>query len=254
MKESLTLLFIILHIMCFGQNKYKVDQTTLHLTDTIVYLRITMKPITGEIYEEYEFCDMEKFHLTLEQKKLSDWITNGCLLKKLNYKDGLKDGLQRKWWEDGILYSEENYKNGLKDGLQRLWGLSGILTLEENYKNGVLDGVQKRWWDTQGQQLWYEEIYNNGKIIDGIVKNWWDDGSLWIEFNYKDGKLNGLSKVYYRNGKLRSEEIYKNGKLDGLWKGWYENGIISFERVYSDGKIISEKCWNENGMICNCSN
>ena len=71
----------------------------------------------------------------------------------LNYKDGYRDGLQKKWWwhYNGQLRSEHNYKDGKQDGLQKEWRENGQLRSEHNYKDGDL--ISEKCWDEDDNQI-----------------------------------------------------------------------------------------------------
>jgi len=66
-------------------------------------------------------------------------------------------------------------------------------------------------------------IKTTGKIPDGIVKQYYDDGSLFGEWNYKSGKLEGISTIYYTSGELRIKWNFKDNKQEGLTKGYYKS-------------------------------
>ena len=57
------------------------------------------------------------------------WYDNGDgqLFLKINYVNGLKEGLHESWYEDGQLRIHCNYLNGIRNGLYEEW-----------YKNGDL--------------------------------------------------------------------------------------------------------------------
>ena len=118
-----------------------------------------------------------------------------------------------------------------------------------------------------------------GKIPDGTVRQYYDNSSLFGEWNYKGGRLEGISKAYYKSGELRaqwsfrnnvpegitrwyyksgrleSEWSYKAGKADGVVKGYYESGTLKAEYNFKDGKkegIHLE--YYENGKIKSTAN
>tara|TARA_B110000503_G_C6771417_1_gene259545 strand:+ start:69 stop:260 length:192 start_codon:yes stop_codon:yes gene_type:complete len=55
-------------------------------------------------------------------------IQNGQLQSEANLKDGVKDGLGKRWYENGQLEFEANYKNGEIDGLSKEWDENGQRT------------------------------------------------------------------------------------------------------------------------------
>lgn len=79
----------------------------------------------------------------------------------------------------------------------------------------LLDGTPK-----------FETIYNSSKKKRVIKRSaWYDNGTLQLEFNYKNGKRDGKSVTYWKKGTLKREDIY------------------------SKGKFIRGKCWDEQGTI-----
>ena len=91
-----------------------------------------------------------------------------------------------KYCRDGKVTDLVNYKDGKKNGLFRRWQENGQLWIEQNYKDGLRDGLQRDWYDNG--QLWYEKNYKEGKK-DGLHRGWHEDGQLHWEKNYKDGNL-----------------------------------------------------------------
>jgi len=63
----------------------------------------------------------------------------------------------------------------------------------------------------------------------------------------------GVAVWYHENGQKSDERTYKDGKKDGLFTEWHENGQKSGEATFKDGELISEKCWDQDGDECECS-
>ena len=78
---------------------------------------------------------------------------------------------------------------------------------------------------------------------------YYENEQLWMEHNYKNGKLEGIGKEYYENGKLKWEANYKNGKLVGLTKTYYESGVLRGEHNYKNGKKINRKAYTPRGKL-----
>ena len=78
---------------------------------------------------------------------------------------------------------------------------------------------------------------------------YYENEQLWMEHNYKNGKLEGIGKEYYENGKLKWEANYKNGKLVGLTKTYYESGVLRGEHNYKNGKKINRKAYSPRGKL-----
>jgi len=92
-----------------------------------------------------------------------------------NYINGKLDGKSTVFFLDGKIASQTNYKNGIKEGISRRYSEKGIVLEEIPYKNGKFDGwVIYR--NTKGEfiaQGMYEKglkkgiwkFYENGKLI-----------------------------------------------------------------------------------------
>ena len=67
---------------------------------------------------------------------------------------------------------------------------------------------------------------------------YWENGNIYLEENYKDGKLDGFWKYYYENGNICQEKNYKDGKMNGPWKHYFDNGNILREGNYDDDIFV----------------
>lgn len=106
-----------------------------------------------------------------------DVYDNGDLKEEVNYKDGIKNGLSKRWYyENGQLRYETNYKDGKHHGLFKWWYDNGQLKEEVNYKDGKVDGLGKYWFGN-GQLSW-EINLKDGKFIS---EKCWDRKGNEIE-------------------------------------------------------------------------
>jgi antitoxin component YwqK of YwqJK toxin-antitoxin module len=90
--------------------------------------------------------------------------------------------------------------------------------------------------------------YKDGEL-DGLITRWRDNGQKKSEGNYKDGSEDGLRVSWYTNGQKMHEVSFKGGHLDGLEVWWDKNGQKKSELKYQKGKLVegSEKYWNSEG-------
>jgi antitoxin component YwqK of YwqJK toxin-antitoxin module len=215
MKLFLFCIIVFTSIKLFSQvsnlKKYDANETTLHLDDSIVYFRSSMKPFNGII-----------------QKKND----NGKVIFECNYIDGRKDGLAKMWCSDGHLYFAGNYKNGLPNGTFEWWYANGKIAAKCLYSEGLLNGKCEEWYEEFGQ-LKYEENYKLGRLF-GIQRYFTKEGASIGGGDLKDG--NGTILIYSENSQLASERHYINGMLDGLVKNYDENGKLKCEGNYQLGK------------------
>lgn len=96
----------------------------------------------------------------------------------------------------------------------------------------------------------FEEIIKFNNSNNGVLREWYNDNSLYIEYNFKNGKKNGIQKRWYKNGQQEILYHYKNNKLEGMQKSWYPNGIMKSKMNYrSDLKNGDFKEWYDNGQL-----
>ncbi|MES9970763.1 MAG: hypothetical protein ABW092_12085 [Candidatus Thiodiazotropha sp.] len=69
--------------------------------------------------------------------------SGGNKRKAMTFKDGLKDGIYRKWTKSGQIIQEENYKLGKKNGQFSAWYDNGQNKEEAQYIDNRQDGLQK---------------------------------------------------------------------------------------------------------------
>ena len=95
-------------------------------------------------------------------------------------------------------------------------------------------------------QLKIEYNYKNGKL-DGVAKGWFKNGQLEYEYTYKDSLLI-KNRSWYKNGQLEKEDNY----INGIERVWHKNGQLEYESNYTGNYIPVDgpkKYWNENGQL-----
>ena len=73
---------------------------------------------------------------------------------------------------------------------------------------------------------------------------------VFLRLNNKP--LNGAVYERWRNGMMWWETHYKNGVKDGFNREWYKSGELFKESIYKDGKLVSQNCWDEEGVPFEC--
>ena len=111
MKKLLPILSILIIISC--SKEIQLDQ--LVERNGLSYEINNKKPFTGSTLS---------YH------------SNGQLESRIEYKDGLKDGLSETFIENGQILTSKNYKDGQKNGLVNSFYQNGSLSERENYKDG----------------------------------------------------------------------------------------------------------------------
>ena len=97
----------------------------------VTYITRTSRPVSGVVAKYY--------HL------------NRLLASRVNYKNGLKDGLEESFYRNGRLHYRVNYKNGQQDGLSEYFHTNGQLSSRVSYKNGQVEGSGE-YFDKSGEK------------------------------------------------------------------------------------------------------
>lgn len=87
----------------------------------------------------------------------------GTIIEKVDFVDGLKDGIYYKY-ERGKIVHEMSYSKDMVHGIFRRYYSNGNLQEESNYSNGVLHGAAQ-WYDQEGN-VTIEYTYENGELVD----------------------------------------------------------------------------------------
>ena len=124
---------------------------------------------------------------------------NGCLYQLMPNK---KDTLQIQF-----------FKNGIYDGIFKKWYSNKQLMEYRVYKNGKKNGIQVTFWKNG-----YKRFEYNAKndTYDGEMSQWTNRGQLYHLAHYSNGQEEGSQKMWYENGKLRANYVIINGKRYGL--------------------------------------
>ena len=208
MKKYLFLFLVFISTYCFSQ-KYYVDKTVTH-GDSITYLRSTMDPLNGTVYNEFgDIC---------------------------SYVNGKKNGLYREWFKTGQLKEKSNFLNGVHNGDSYNWHSNGQLSKKcKIYSYGYEGSLT--YWDENGN---VKNVFNFNKGVRFSIKTYYKNGNVKSEEpNNKKGEIHGICKNFYENGKIENTSTWVNGKALGIQKYWFTNGNLKQE-VFLNG-------FNENG-------
>lgn len=141
------------------------------------------KPWTGRALDRNGFqmiSDVSFRNRELHGKEIL--YEDGRVERLRTFKDGVKDGPQRRYYDSGALYREEVYVEGVVRSI-RSWHRNGRLQAESTFDAEGRDHGLRREWDEDGM-LRFEEPYRHGKY-HGCVRrrghqgHWfWDGESL----------------------------------------------------------------------------
>ena len=161
------------------------------------------------------------------------WNENGVLIKDLEFPKYLKE-----YWDNGdpkaigtgILYADSTGKFALDSGHSETYFENGKIQEQNDWKNKLL--VTQKEWNENG--ILIKEI-----VFPKSYKEYWDNGKpkgVITGFLYRDDQGffqvdSGHSEVYFESGKIQQKNDWKN-KLLVTQKEWNENGILIKEIVF----------------------
>ena len=137
----------------------------------------------GNVIEEGE---------VLNGQKVGTWITyfnNGKLMANTitNYVDGKKNGLYMLINDRNQMETIGYYNNDLQDGRWVSYKYTRRTT-DMTYKNGKLDGISRTFYDTGKDGQVQEEVEWKNGVQDGIYRYYQQDGTMIMDYLYKDGQ------------------------------------------------------------------
>ncbi|EPH10189.1 hypothetical protein HMPREF9713_02538 [Myroides odoratimimus CCUG 12700] len=270
----LWLFSLIISMQLYGQGRKKIE---LVVRDSIAYIKGSDMPYTGigVVYaddlltEKIHYVDGVRHGLTTKyyhkpntvDHKGRVWANpyNGLLRYEVNYKQGIKHGVEYEYSEDGDVKHYVKYVDGQKDGV-------ALGTVEydgsssfETYVHGKKEGVSLVVNLFQGNgMLYYANFVNDkeeGKVIGRFFSNNIPYGSNVSKYFYVNGKKEGAGNskgmrgevlMNFKNGKRhgvnitsdreKSVELYVNGKLEGVTKVYVRGVLLQSEIPYRNGK------------------
>lgn len=109
-----------------------------------------------------------------EKTQLTEWHPNGKIKSKLNYKNGIKHGVETIWDESDQKRYEGNWKDGKKHGISTWWWDSGGKSSEEAWKDHKKHGL-RTWWDKLGRKEMEEYFIQDRRHLH---IGWNEEGSV----------------------------------------------------------------------------
>ena len=204
-----------------------------------------------------------------------DYHSNGMILTRGDYKDGLKDGIWSTYYDDGKIQLRENYVAGRRVGFKDEYLENGDLVstrynngtrtsvftlnggavnnefdLESPDKNGQKTAVTlfelQKTVDSIGNELYF---FNN-KLYTGSVKVYNLNGTVYIAGDLKNGKKDGVWEHNSFHGNLMSKETFKSGVKDGVSEEYNYDGKLSKREFWKNNKKdgLSEE-YHDNGEL-----
>ena len=195
----------------------------------------------GDTY--YQFWDQDS--LISEYADLH--YSNGQLIEKISYKDGLKDGKFTGYYPSGKVEYIKRYEEDKPMGVWKFVKEDGSTKKIERYEMGK----KNEEWIT------YEEngdVYYQYWVQDSLISEYADlhypNGQLIEKISYKEGKKNGKFTGYYESGQTKYIRTYKDDKLEGKYADYTESGQILLKQSYVNDLLDgASKEWYLNGKV-----
>ena len=195
----------------------------------------------GDTY--YQFWDQDS--LISEYADLH--YSNGQLIEKISYKDGLKDGKFTGYYPSGKVEYIKRYEEDKPMGEWKFVKEDGSTKKIERYEMGK----KNEEWIT------YEEngdVYYQYWVQDSLISEYADlhypNGQLIEKISYKEGKKNGKFTGYYESGQTKYIRTYKDDKLEGKYADYTESGQILLKQSYVNDLLDgASKEWYLNGKV-----
>lgn len=118
--------------------------------------------------------------------------SDGTLVERTAYVDGLKEGRSERWYPDGTRSDRVDYRAGRRHGTADTWWEDGTLRSESRYVQGVADGVQRQWYRSGAL---FKEIRLVSGQEEGLQRAWRENGALYTNYQARDGRIYGLKRA-----------------------------------------------------------
>lgn len=159
----------------------RVEDSSLEL-QTVNVNELNFNPSKGLVYYN------DKPFTVISER----FYDNTVQASKTTYTNGIKNGVERKWFKDGSLSYDAFYSEGLKKGESKTWWKNGNLRTTSRFENGVANGLQEQWY--QSGSKFKEITLVNGKE-EGLQKAWRDNGKIYNNYEAKNGRIFGLKRA-----------------------------------------------------------
>ena len=206
----------------------------------------------GDTY--YQYWDQDS--LISEYADLH--YSNGQLIEKISYKEGLKDGKFTGYYPSGKVEYVKRYEEDKPMGVWKFIKEDGTTKKIERYEMGKKNeewityeengDTYYQYWDQDSLISEYADLhYPNGQLIEkisykegqknGKFTGYYESGQTNYIRTYKDDKLEGKYADYTESGQILLKQSYANDLLDGASKEWYLNGEVKVKTSYTAGKL-----------------
>lgn len=209
----------------------------------------------GLLKKAYQYNQDSPNKVAVDFKKNPFILKNlfGITVAKGKMENGKNVGLWEYYSQNGVLKSIENFKNGLKEGIQKDYDMSGELSATYHAENGEIHGALT---NHKNNSIMGIQYFKEG-LKNGPYQFFYKTGKLSYEGFYSENEQNGFQIGYRQDGTLLSKRIIEDdyvmfytsylldGKtedysvdhkdLDGLKTIVSNNGLIISKNEYAKG-------------------
>jgi len=172
------------------------------------------KPV-GEMKRYYETGEIKailKYRKNSETVKTQFFYDTGEVAAEGLYIGNKKDSIWHYYsYYTGALTSAEMYSNGVKQGMEKKFYPNGKVSEEVEWKDDIKNGIWNQYFEDGTPKLKASFLYNT---VNGPYTFYWPNGTLYIKGTFVDNKREGKWYFYTDEGKLKSEISYINGKAE----------------------------------------
>lgn len=200
--------------------------------------------------------------------KYIEHFANGKIKLEENYKDGVLDGMSKRYYSNGNLRSLTHLKNGEFTWQKTYFENEKLNSVERYHKDGgwekknfLQNGnlIIEKSCDENLKNCQSKEYYYTGELRSveiskgyfGLIKEYYKSGELKSEVPKKRGMANGVAKVYFKNGNLFYEIPYQQWVIQGTAKEYFKNGKIRLGLKVKDNNITQENWYSLDGSRIN---
>ena len=130
-------------------------------------------------------------------------------------------GIQFENFLNAALYRETEYKNGKKEGFEKKYSLEGKLRSLWHFQNGKKEGEQKGWFEDGARMFVYH--YQKG-IFEGEQIEWHQNGTVFRRQVFNKGYETDR-KILFQGGEVFTNYVKRKGRTYGV-----DGGALCFDK------------------------
>jgi uncharacterized protein len=168
--------------------------------------------------------------------------------EKIYSADEKEDELSYKYFfPEGTIKLEGKFKNGLKEGIWKRFNVLGKVISEETWIGGIRSGSQKYYHENGSLQLVYT---CDSDKISGKVLRYFENGHISLIGYYDAGDYTGEWTTYYSNDSVETRACFENNKIVGRRMNYSPNGKLVLEETFNtESEPVRFKYFDEKGKL-----